>query len=69
MGDSAATQVGSAVLAAIKKDRAEIVVMPGPGRLIKAVMDRFPGLGPAMNRAAGADKTMRTVIEFRNQRG
>lgn len=67
MGTSPAGDVGRAVLAAIKKDRAEIVVMPGPGRLLKAVMDLFPGLGPAVNRAAGADKTMQTVIEFRKQ--
>ncbi len=41
--------------------------MPGPGRLLKAVMDLFPGLGPAMNRAAGASKTMATVIEYRKR--
>ena len=69
MGTSPASQVGRAVLTAIRKDRAEIVVMPGPGRLIKALMDLFPGLGPAMNRAAGADRAMRKVIEFRRQQG
>ncbi len=57
--------VGKAVLTAIRKDRAEIVVMPGPGRLMKAVMDLLPGFGPSMNRMAGADATMRRVIEFR----
>jgi len=67
-GTSPARAVGRAVLTAINKDKAEMVVMPGPGRVLKAVMDLFPGLGPAMNRAAGADDTMRTVIEFRKQR-
>ncbi|TMF39534.1 MAG: SDR family NAD(P)-dependent oxidoreductase [Chloroflexi bacterium] len=67
-GTSPASAVGRAVLTAINKDKAEIVVMPGPGRVLKAVMDLFPGLGPAMNRAAGANDTMRTVIEFRKQR-
>ena len=67
-GTSPASAVGRAVLTAINKDKAEMVVMPGPGRVLKAVMDLFPGLGPAMNRAAGADDTMRTVIEFRKQR-
>jgi len=67
MGTSPAIHVARAVLAAIKKDRTEIVVMPGPGRLLKAVMDLFPSLGPAMNRLVGAEKTMRTVIEFRKQ--
>ena len=39
--------------------------MPGPGRLIKALMDLFPGLGPAMNQAVGANATMETVIQVR----
>ena len=67
MGTSPAKAVGKAVVAAIEKDRAEIVVLPGPGRLIKALMDLFPSMGPAMNRAAGANATMRRVIEFRKQ--
>jgi len=67
-GTSPAGAVGRAVLTAILKDKAETVVLPGPGRLLKAVMDLFPGLGPAMNRAAGANDTMRTVIEFRKER-
>jgi short-subunit dehydrogenase len=66
-GTSPAAAVGEAVLNAIRKDRAETVVMPGPGRVLKAVMDLFPGLGPAMNRAAGASKTMARVIEFRKR--
>lgn len=67
MGTSPAKVVGKAVLAAIQHDRAEIVVLPGPGRLIKALMDLFPSMGPAMNRAAGADATMRSVIEHRKR--
>ena len=67
MGTSPAKAVGKAVLTAIEKDRAEIVVLPGPGRLIKALMDLFPSMGPAMNRVAGANATMRRVIEFRKQ--
>jgi short-subunit dehydrogenase len=62
-----ASAVGKAVVTAIRKDRAEIVVMPGPGRLMKAVMDLLPGFGPSMNRMAGADATMRRVIEFRKR--
>jgi len=67
MGTSPAKAVGKAVLAAIQHDRAEIVVLPGPGRLIKALMDLFPSLGRAMNEAAGANTTMRSVIEHRRQ--
>jgi len=57
--------VGRAVLTAIRRDRAEIVVMPGPGRLLKALMDLFPSLGPALNERAGTSETMRKVIEGR----
>jgi hypothetical protein len=63
-----AEAVARAVVTAVKKDRAELVIMPGPGRLLRAVMDYFPGLGPAVNRAAGADTTMRKIIEMRDAR-
>src|SRR5438309_249282 len=66
-GTSPAGDVARAVVRAIRKDRAEIVVMPGPGRLLKALMDLFPGMGPAMNRMAGANATMRRVIEYRQR--
>ena len=62
-----ATAVGKAVVKAIRLDRAELVVMPGPGRLMKALMDLFPGFGPSMNRMAGANATMERVIEFRKR--
>jgi short-subunit dehydrogenase len=61
-----AGDVARAVLKAVTKDKAEIVVMPGPGRLVRAVMDYFPGLGPAVNRAAGATTTMQKIIEQRD---
>jgi stalled ribosome rescue protein Dom34 len=60
-----AGSVARAVVKAVKKDRAELVVMPGPGRLMRAIMDYFPALGPAVNRAAGANTTMQKVIELR----
>ena len=49
------------------KMRREIAVMPGPGRTLRAVMDRFPGTGPALNRLTGTDKTMDVVAEHREQ--
>jgi len=58
-------KVAKAVVRAIEKDRAEIVVMPGPGRLLKALMDLFPSLGPAMGRITGAQRTMATVADHR----
>jgi short-subunit dehydrogenase len=57
--------VANAVVRAIEKDKAEIVVMKGPGRLMKALMDYFPGFGPAMNKLAGAEKVVTAVADFR----
>jgi pimeloyl-ACP methyl ester carboxylesterase len=57
--------VARAVVKAVMKDRAELVVMPGPGRLLRAVVDYFPALGHALNRAAGASTTMQKIIELR----
>lgn len=58
-------KVAKAVLRAVDKDKAEIVVMPGPGRLMKALMDLFPGIGSTMNRVSGAERVMGTVADFR----
>ena len=63
-----AESVARAVIKAVAKDRAELVVMPGPGRLLRAIMDYFPALGPALNRAAGASATMQKIIELREQK-
>src|SRR5438309_7700336 len=43
-GTSPASAVAAAGLTAVRKDRPEIVVMPGPGRLMKALLDLFWGL-------------------------
>jgi short-subunit dehydrogenase len=58
-------KVAAATLRAIGKPKAEIVVSIGPGRLLKAFMDYFPGLGPAINRLSGADKLMASVADHR----
>lgn len=57
--------VGRAVVRAVREDRAEMVLMPGPGRLLKALMDLFPGFGPWLNRSSGAAGTLRKVMERR----
>lgn len=59
--------VGKATVRAIENDRAELAILPGPGRTMRALMDRFPGLGPRMNRLGKIDKTMQTVAEFRER--
>ena len=58
-------KVARAVVRAIEKDKAEIVVMPGPGRLMKALMDLFPGFGPAITRVSGGDKLIARVADYR----
>ena len=58
-------RVAKAVVRAIEKDKAEIVVMRGPGRFMKALMDLFPGFGPAMNRVSGAEEFMTIVADHR----
>jgi uncharacterized protein len=59
--------VGKATIRAIRRDKAEIAVLRGPGRTLRAIMDRFPGLGPALNRLGGAQKTMLAVAELRER--
>jgi short-subunit dehydrogenase len=61
-----APAVARAVVKAVSRDRAELVVMPGPGRLLRAVLDYFPALGPALNRAAGTTATMNKIFELRD---
>ena len=58
-----AQSVARAVVKAVSKDKAELVIQPGPARLLRAVLDYFPGLGPVLNRAAGVDATLRTLLE------
>jgi hypothetical protein len=64
-----ARAVAKATVRAIKRDKAEIVIFPGPGRLVKALWDFYPGMGPSMNRMAGIDDLMeRIAIARRLQR-
>ncbi len=60
-------QIGQLTVRAIRSDKAELAIMPGPGKALRALMDRFPGLGPAMNRATGTAKTMATVAQHRER--
>jgi short-subunit dehydrogenase len=58
-------KVTAAVLRAIRNPKAEMVVSVGPGRVLKALMDFSPGLGPALNRLSGATKLMASVADYR----
>jgi short-subunit dehydrogenase len=68
MATSPAAEVAKAVVKAVDKDVAEIVVMPGPGRLLLALLELFPSLGGTLNRVSGSDATMAKVIAHRKQR-
>ena len=58
-------KVADAVLRAIRKPKAEMVISVGPGRILKALMDYFPGLGPALNRLSGTTKLMASIADYR----
>jgi short-subunit dehydrogenase len=58
-------KVAAATVRAIVKPKPEMVVSVGPGRVLKALMDYFPGLGPRINRLSGADKLMSAVADYR----
>jgi short-subunit dehydrogenase len=58
-------KVAAATVRAIDRPRPEMVVSVGPGRVLKALMDYFPGLGPWLNRLSGADKLMTAVADHR----
>jgi NAD(P)-dependent dehydrogenase (short-subunit alcohol dehydrogenase family) len=60
-------KIGKTTVKAIRADKAELAVLPGPGKLLRGLMDRFPGLGPSMNRAAGTNRTMAAVAEYRER--
>jgi short-subunit dehydrogenase len=60
-------QVAKLTVRAIERDKAELAVLPGPGKFLGALIDRFPGLGPAMNKASGTNKTMAKVADYRER--
>jgi hypothetical protein len=55
--------VAAAALRAIRRPRTEIVVSVGPGRFLKALMDYFPGLGPALNLLSRSTRLMASVAD------
>src|SRR5947209_4892520 len=67
VGLASPTKIGKLTVTAIRTDKAELVIFPGPGKALRGLMDRFPGLGPAMNNATGTNKTMATVAEYRER--
>jgi short-subunit dehydrogenase len=64
---SPAEAVAKGVVKVLKTDKPEIVIMPGPGRLMRALMDLFPGMGPGMNRGSGVTARMKEVADIREQ--
>jgi short-subunit dehydrogenase len=60
-------KIGKLAVTAIRQDKTELAVLPGPGKFLRGLMDRFPGLGPAMNQLTGTNETMTTVAEYRER--
>jgi short-subunit dehydrogenase len=58
-------KVAAAIVRAIDRPRPEMVITVGPGRMLKALMDLLPGMGPALNHLSGADKLMASVADYR----
>ena len=58
-------KVARGVVKAIEKDKGEVLVMKGPGRLLMGLTGAFPGIGSALNRASGATAYMTQVADFR----
>src|ERR1051325_6763348 len=59
--------VANAVVRAIQRDRAVVVVMPGTGGVMKSLMDVFPDLGPKMNEMGGATAMVKQLAALRAQ--
>jgi len=57
--------VAQAVVKSIRRDKVEIVIMPGPGRLLRALMDLFPELGSMMGQMGAP--VMKQVADFRER--
>jgi short-subunit dehydrogenase len=57
--------VARGVVKSITRDKAEIVIMPGPGRLLRALMDLFPGMGSIMGQMGAP--VMKQVVDFRER--
>jgi short-subunit dehydrogenase len=64
---SPAEAVAKAVVKVLRSDKAELVIMPGPGRLMRAQMALFPGMGPMMNRRAGVTARMKQIADIRER--
>lgn len=59
--------VARAVVKSIKRDKAETVIMPGPGWLMYTLLGIFPGMGPLMNQMGGVIPLMKQIADFREQ--
>lgn len=64
---SSAAAVAKGVVKVLKADKPELVIMPGPGRLLKAQLDFFPEMGPRMNQRGGVTSRMKQVADLREQ--
>jgi short-subunit dehydrogenase len=57
--------VASAVVKSIRHNKAEMVIMPGPGRFIRALITLFPNIGSMMGQMSAP--VMKQVVDFRER--
>ena len=68
LGSTTPEAVAAAVVRAVKKDQPEIILNPGPIRLILALPTLMPGIAEWARRQIGADTLYRKAAEIRAQR-
>jgi short-subunit dehydrogenase len=68
LGSSSPESVADAVVRAVKKDLPEIILNPGPIRLMMALPTIFPGLAEWARRRLGTDDLYRKAAEIRERR-
>lgn len=59
--------VAQAVVTAVRRDKIEMTVMPGPGKLMSVLTEMFPSLGQVMVKKLGINDFMRDVALARQQ--
>jgi NAD(P)-dependent dehydrogenase (short-subunit alcohol dehydrogenase family) len=68
LGSTTPEAVSRAVITAVRKDQPEIILNPGPIRLMMALPTMFPGIAEWGRRRLGADNLYRKAAEIRERR-
>jgi short-subunit dehydrogenase len=69
LGTSSADDVANAVIRAIKKNSPEIIINPGPTRMLTTLAELSPRLGEQLMRLLGVVKWFKDVATTRERKG